>query len=276
MRHAHIVLLTLGACLLFEQTRAEESKQSEKPQPVLGIGGLPRFGTAEMSRQILGDSLQKEVAILQKLHALLASATSAEPVKMDLSKELDAVLGELNELMEKRPSLMEQAKEAAVPMSRAQLPDKRSLYVQIDQQRQKLLADASKLSDTLRQQLETLPIEIVSEKERLAGRDVKAALILEMFNAFASQRDILKGVNDAQSAKAAIALLNESRVRVDQADQALIASGDSYLTREDMEYIRTPYRNGWDALRRELNAERERILSEDCYGVSELAPVLPR
>ncbi len=276
MRHAHFVFIALGACLLSEQTRANAAGESVTPPPSVGFGNMPRFNAEKMSRDMLLDSLQKEVTILNKLHKLLASTTSAEPIKTDLSKELDSVLTELNELMEKRPTLMEHAKEAAVPMARNQLPDKRSLYVLIDQERQKLLADESKLSDTLRQQLRTLPIETVSEKERFEGRDEKAALILEMFNAFASQRDILKDIKDEQSAKAAIALLNESRARVDRADQALMASGDAYLTREDMDYIRTPYRNGWDALRLELNAERERILAEDCYGVTELSPVLPR
>ncbi len=276
MRHAHFVFIALGACLLSEQTRANAAGESVTPPPSVGFGNMPRFNAEKMSRDMLLDSLQKEVTILNKLHKLLASTTSAEPIKTDLSKELDSVLTELNELMEKRPTLMEHAKEAAIPMARNQLPDKRSLYVLIDQERQKLLADESQLSDTLRQQLRTLPIETVSEKERLEGRDEKAALILEMFNAFSSQRDILKNIKDEQSAKAAIALLNESRTRVDRADQALMASGDAYLTREDMDYIRTPYRNGWEALRLELNAERERILAEDCYGVTELSPVLPR
>ncbi len=260
MRHAPLVIATVSACLLLQQARAQQTPTG------FTVGGMPGFNVEEMSRRLLQENLQEELQLLTRVEQLLGQEKPAEQLA-----EIQKLVAQLKAVHDKRPELVSSAGAAGGAMMRTQKPDRRGLEVKIAALREKHAADSG-LSAVLRE----LPMQVVSDAERIAGRDKLASLVKQNFEAYSMQRDAIVGAKDAATALAAVKAIEAARAKLGQLEQEIAQLGDVYLTREDLQQVQTPFREGWQGLREEIVRERDRVMQADCYGVKELEALLPR
>ncbi len=262
MRHAHLAIIAMSACLLL-QARAQNT-----PAP---HSEIPRFDIAAINRTLLTDNIHKELQILHQCVELLQQDKPAA----HQAKILDNISA-LNTLQYARPVLIERAAQAGEPLYRSLRPDLRSLYVRLDSLRRELQKSKPVENPSFYVMLEKLPIYVIDDATRLAGRDKMADLIQRLFKTFKDQGDILRSVRDKASAQAAIASITEARARHAKLEALIAQQGDVYLTREDLYLIQKHHREGWEPLRVQILHDSRRIEVEDYFGVPELKPLLPR